>query len=379
MSNPGPSSDMKTQIGRSSSLLDALDAVSKWQPTALLTATALFSVLLAVLFGAVTAFFAQKSGVLAGFTGLLGFILVASVALIGLNAAGIWLSDEVWGRKQRTLIDSVLASAFSAHRLLAVIAIEFLFFLAFIIALTLVFLICKIPGVGPLLYAVAMPAGVIASGIVLFALIYIAIPLASPAIWNGMPILRTIILLQAVARQRMLKAVIMMLLLGLMTTIAIGFVWAILGLGALVVASLSAIVLGVSGGGIQGIMQLFSSGSGDGYAYAIGFGASVLFLLGANPGLLIALKGASIIYRDVSEGLSLEAAEQEMNKRMSDIKTRAEAARAQAMTQMQAPQPLAPTSPATNETPAAGMQCPSCQTAITPDDVFCGNCGHKLK
>lgn len=375
MSSPSPSSNMKAQIGRSSSLLDALDAVSKWQPSVLLSSTALLSIILAALFGAVTAFFAQKSGVLAGVTGLIGFVLVASVALIGLNATGIWLSDEVWGRKQRTLTDAVIASAFSVHRLLAVIVIEFLLFLVFMIALTLVFFICKIPGIGPVLYAVAMPLGVIASGVVLFGLIYIAIPLASPAIWNGTPIMRTILMLQAVARTRMLKAIIMMFLLGLMTMMVIGFVWAVLAIGAVVVASLSAIVLGVSGGGMMGIASMVMSGEGSGYAYAMGFGAAILLLIGANPGMLIALKGASIIYRDVSDGLSLDEAERAVNHRMADMKARAEAARAQAMAHTQTGAAQAPaTPPATS-----AMHCPSCQTPITTDDVFCGNCGHKLQ
>jgi len=374
------SSSMKNQIGRSSSLLDALDAVSKWQPFALLAITFLTFLLLGAVFGALAASLTSTSGVLAGLTGFIGFVVAASVAVVGFNATGIWLSDDVWGRKQRSIVDCVMASFFTCHRLLAVLVLEFLLFLVFMLGLTLIFFICKIPGIGPFLYAFAMPLGVIASGVVLFALLYIAIPLAAPAIWNGTPILRTIVMLQAVARNRMLKAVVMMVLLGILTLMVIGFVSAVLIFGSMVVASLSAAVLGVSSLGMGSIKDvMMGGGSGlSGYSYAIGFGAACLFLVGSIPGVLIALKGTSIIYREVAEGLNLEEDERSLNTRMTDIKARADAARQQALA------PRAPQEPSIAVRPAEVMAapaltCPSCNAALTSDDIFCGECGHKLK
>lgn len=363
--------ELKQQLGSASSLLDALDAVSEWRAFALLSCTVVLTMLLAALFGAITAFFAGQSGVLAAVTGFVGFLATAFAGLVGLNATGIWLSDSVWGRTQRSMMDAVIAAAFSVHRLLAVMTIEFLLFLVFLIGLTLLLFLCKIPGIGPLLYAAVMPLGVIASGVVLFALIYIAIPLASPAVWNGMPVMRTVVMLQEVARHRMLKAVLMMILLGLMMMLVVGFVWAVLGIGALVVASLSAAVIGIHGGGMSSIMSMFTGGAGgsNGYLYAMGFGGAVLLLIGANPGMLIALKGASIIYREVSQGLSLDNAEQAISARMADLKSRAEAARAQAMAHAQQ----------TTASPATALACGACNAPATAQDVFCGSCGHKMK
>jgi hypothetical protein len=311
--------------------------------------------------------------------GFVSFLVVMGVALVGVNATGILLSDEVWGRRQRGMVDAILASAFSCHRLLAVLAIEFLLFVVFLLVLTLLLFVCKIPGLGPVLYAVVMPVGVIATGLVLFALAYIAVPLAAPAIWNGASVKHALLMLQAVARKRLLTAVVMMVLLGLLAALVIGFVWGILGMGALTVFSLSGIVLGVSGGGFASIMQMFSGyGGASGYVYAMGFGGAVLMLVGANPGILIALKGTSIIYREVSAGLSLEADELELNRRMQDLKARAEQARQQANAAMQ--QPAAAAAPVVATVAAApAMACPACQGPVTSDDVFCGNCGHKLK
>lgn len=380
-------SSIKNQIGRSSSLLDALDAVSKWQPFALLAVTFLASLLLGAMFGAVAASLASTSGALAGVTGFIGFLVVMSVAIVGFNATGIWLSDSVWGRAQRSIMDAVMASVFTCHRLLAVLVLEFLLFLVFMLGLALVLFLCKIPGIGPLLYAFAMPLGVMASGVVLFALLYIAIPLAAPAIWNGTPILRTIVMLQSVARNRMLKAVVMMVLLGFLTLMVIGFVSAVLIFGSMVVASLSAAILGVGSMGMGSVMSVFTGGAGygvSGYAYAIGFGMACLVLVGSIPGVLIALKGTSIIYREVSEGLNLDDDERSLNNRMADIKARADAARQQA----QAPKaPHAPQAPQESTIPkrptevksTPALACPGCQAAVTSDDLFCGECGHKLK
>ena len=379
------SSSMKNQIGRASSLLDALDAVSKWQPFVILCVTFLASLLIAAMFGAVTAAFASTSGVLAAITGFLGFVATISVSIVGFNATGIWLSDEVWGRSQRSIMDAVMASVFTSHRLLAVLALEFVFFLVFMLALALVFFICKIPGLGPLLYAVAMPVGVIASGIVLFALLYIAIPLAAPAIWNGTPIMRTMVMLQSVARSRMLKAIVMMVLLGLLTFMVIGFVSAVLVFGSMVVAGLSAAILPIPSFGMGGIAQVFSGGSGmGGYAYAVGFGVACLFLIGSIPGVLIALRGFSIIYREVSENLNFEEDERNLNDRMAVMKARAEAARQQAITPKAPQAPEVPSQPAVAERAppvnvAPALTCNRCHAPVTPDELFCGECGNKLK
>lgn len=374
-------SSMKNQIGRSSSLLDALDAATKWQPFALLAFTFLASLVLGAMFGALAAALASTSGVLAGLIGFIGFLVTLSVAIIGVNATGIWLSDDVWARPQRSLMDAVMGSLFTCHRLLAVLALEFLLYLLFLLGLTLVLLFCKIPGIGPFLYAFVMPIGVIVSGIVLFALLYIAIPLAAPAIWNGTPIMRTIVLLQSVARNRMLKTVIMMVLLGILTFVVIGFVSAILLFGAAVVLSLSAAVLGMSSlnmGGMASLMMGGGYGMG-GYTYAVGFGSACLVLAGAIPGALIALKGTSIIYREVSAGLDLDEVERNLTNRMSDMKARAEAARQQALAPRTPQQATAAEPPVAVTAPPLAMACPACHAPVTNDDLFCGECGHKLK
>jgi hypothetical protein len=389
--------DIKQHLGNSASLLSALDAASKWQAFALLSATFIAAVLVAAVLGAVSAFLATKSTGLGMFVGFISFLAVNAIAIVGINATGILLSDEVWGRPQRNMLDAVLASALCVHRLLAVLAIEFVLFLVYLMVLTILLFVCKIPGIGPLLYAVVMPVGVIATGLVFFALFYIAIPLASPAVWNGSTVKHTLLVLQGVARKRLLNAVVMMVLLGLLAALVVGFVWGVLAMGALTVFSLSAMVLNVGSFGMGNVMgMLMGGGGGSGYMIAMGFGGAVLMLVGANPGILIALKGASIIYREVTFGLALEDDERELNRRMQELKARTEQAKATgqqpavvaltpapvpvptpASTPMPTPAPAPAPAPAPVAEPIAA--CPACHEAITAQDVFCGSCGHKLK
>lgn len=377
MNSTNFSTNFKKQLSHSSSLIDAVDAVAKWKPTALLTSTAVTSIILATLFAAITESFIRQSGTLAGITAFIGFMSVLSITVLGLNATGIWLSDEVFNRSQRSIKDAIIASIFSSHRLLIVLLVEFLVFLAFILVLGLILLACKMPGVGPLLYAFAMPAGVIATGIFLFALIYMAAPLSAPAIWSGNSAMRTLIMLQAVARTHLIKAVVMMVLLGLMTLLVIGFVWIILGTGTLVVAALSAAVLNVTSGDYTSMAQFLNGGDISNYSSAIRFGAAVLVLAGANPGLLIALKGMAIIYREVSSGLALDSVEIDIKNRVAELKVRAEMARVKAMNQNMQTQPAEASTKSSK--PTADAMCPGCHAPVSLEHAFCGECGHKLK
>lgn len=365
------STALRQQLANSGSLLGALDAVTNWRAFVLLSATLIAAVMTTAVFGALTVFLATKSSGIGAFSGFISALIVAAVVLVGVNAVGIMLSDEVWDRVQRGMMDALLASVFTSHRLVAIVLIEAVLFLVFLIALIVVLFACKIPGIGPVFYAAVFPVGAIATGTVIFALAYIAIPLAAPAVWNGESVTRALVMLKEVARTRMLHVVVMMVLLGVLTGFVVGIVSLILLSGTSVVASLSAIVVGVSSGGMTGMLSMLAGGgSGSGYAYALGFGASILLLIGASPGMLIGIKGASIIYREASATLSLDDAEADINRRMDDLKRRAEEAKQRATA----------TQPQTTPTPAPITSvCPNCTAPIGPDEMFCGNCGHKLK
>jgi MFS family permease len=383
----------RNRFAETGSLLGALDAMTRWRPFVLLAGTFVACMIVGGILGAVAGALMQHSTMLAGFTGLIAAIAVFIVGLIGVNAAGIMLADDVWGRPQRSISGALMASVFTSHRLVMVLLIEFLLFLVYLIALTIVLFVCKIPGVGPLLYAFVFPLAAILTGALLFAMLYVAMPLAAPAVWSGATVMQTLAMLKEVAQRKLLFVVVMMLLLGLLLFVVSGIIGGILFSGMGVTLSLSAAVIGSAMGGYGGLMDtlmgLGMGGNGSGYVWALSFGGAILFLLGATPGLLVGMKGAAIIHRTAIADLSLGEAEAQLNQRFEEVKRKAQEAKENAKAQMAAAQAAAAahaaaakpaeSKPAEPPAPAAASVCPACSAPIAADEMFCGNCGHKLK
>lgn len=387
---PSVSIELRNKLTESGSLLGALDAISRWRPFALLVMTFLACVVIASLFTGIGASMARQSVGVAAFTGFIGMLLAAVTALLGINGAGIMLSDDVWNRPQRGIKAAILVSLFTSHRLILILLLEGFIFLLYLIALAIFFFLCKIPGIGPVLYAVVFPLGAILTGVVLFALVYVAIPLAAPAVWSGATVMNALAMLKEVARQRLLFVVIMTLLLGILLVVVGGIIGGIVGSGSAITLGVSAGIVGASMDmtSFLGVFSGYGSSYASGYAWALGFGASTLFLVATTPVLLVGIKGAAIIHQAAITGLSLEKAEEEINRGMAEVKKRAQEAKEQAKARMAAAQAAAAQAAANVKSastelnvPAATLQpkCPNCSSDIGEADVYCGSCGHKLK
>lgn len=381
---------LHSKLAESRSLLGALDAITRWRPFAMLVLTFLTCMILLAVLGGLSAGMARHSGAVAGLLGIVTVLLVMATALVGINAAGILLSDDTWGRPQRDMVAALLASLFTSHRLIGILLLQGLLFLLYLIAFAFVLYICSIPGIGPLLYAIVFPVGSVLTGVILFALLYVAIPLAAPAVWHGTTVMSALAMLAEVARQRLLFVVVMTLLLGLLLLLVTFIISAILATGTMLTMGLSASIIGSSLGGLDGLSDLVMGAmmggrSGSGYLWSLGFGAAVLFLLGVTPGMLVGMKGAAIIHRAAIADLSLAETEQAMRDKLGEVQRRAKEAKEQALKkaaeQAAQTQQSTPSAPAATQTPApaAALACPSCTKPIAPDDAFCGDCGHKLK
>jgi hypothetical protein len=305
--------------------------------------------------------------------GFLGMLVTFGIGLVGMNAAGILVSDAVWGRVQRSILQAVLVSLFTSHRLLLVLLFEGLLFLAYLLALGILLMVCKIPGIGPLLFAVIYPLGTLLSGVMLFGLLYVAIPLAAPAIWSGSTTTSALVMLKEIARHRLIMAVVMSLMLGLLMMVVSVIVVGIVGSGVGITLGMSAGIVGVSMD-FGNFMGMMGGSGGSGYVWAMGLGSTILFLVAAIPVVLVGMKGAAIIHRTAIAGLSLREAEDKVNQQLQVAKERAQeiktqvAASATAAAQQATPKEVPPT-----------LTCPICSSAVTDADVFCGGCGHKLK
>jgi len=391
--NTATAPSLHSKLAESRSLLGALDAITRWRPFAMLVLTFLTCMILLAVLGGLSAGMARHSGAVAGLLGIVTVLLVMATALVGINAAGILLSDDTWGRPQRDMVAALLASLFTSHRLIGILLLQGLLFLLYLIAFAFVLYICSIPGIGPLLYAIVFPVGSVLTGVILFALLYVAIPLAAPAVWHGTTVMSALAMLAEVARQRLLFVVVMTLLLGLLLLLVTLIILAILATGTLLTMGLSASIIGNSLGDLDDLSRLFMGAmmggrSGSGYLWSLGFGAAVLFLLGVTPGMLVGMKGAAIIHRAAIADLSLAETEQAMRDKLGEVQRRAKeakelalkkAAEQAAQAQTQSGTASAPPAATPSPAPVAALACPSCTKPIASDDLFCGECGHKLK
>ena len=386
------SSELRNKLSDSGTLLVALDAITRWRPFALLVMTFVACGVISAVFGGIAAMLFQRSGVFSAIVGLLGTLVVFITALVGVNGAGILLSDDVWERPQRGIKDALLVSLFTSHRLILILLLEGVLFLAYLIVLAILLFLCKIPAVGPLLYAIVFPVGAILTGVVLFGLVYVAIPLAAPAVWNGAGVMSALAMIKEIVRHRLLFVVVMTLLLGLLLIVVGGIIAVIVGGGTSMILGLSATIIGapMDPGALFNVFSGYGR-SGSGYTWALGFGMATLFLVASTPVILVGMKGAAVIQRAAVSGLSLAEAEEEIARKMEEMKKRTQEAKEQVRVQVAAAQAKARVSVNAN-TPAnsssvqdmpqvspAQANCPACTADVGATDMFCGSCGHKLK
>ena len=362
------------------SLLAATNAFKNFRAILLLGMTLVAMILVVAIFG----FLGTKTG--SAFVGFLGGLLAFVIVFYGANAVGILLMQEAQGEPQHGMLDAVLLSLSISHRLLGVAILELLIVLAVVLAVALVLFICKIPVLGPFLFAFVLPASAVLLGMLVFSLFYIMLPLAGPAVWSGSTTFQVIARLNTIAKTKLISVIIQQFILFIILMFAAGIIFAVIMIGFSMATSLSAAIIGAGG---MNMAELMSGGAmfGEisGHMIAGGIGGGVLFAVAAVIPALIGIKGSCIIYLNITQGLDFTQAEAQLETGMAAVKKKADEARERArhLAEQQAvrnaPTSAPPTAAPPAPTPAAALLCPSCSTPVTADDVFCGNCGHKLK
>ena len=367
----------------------------------------------AVLIGGLSAFAIGRSG---GVGALLTMLVVLVAVYTGINAAGMLLMDQARGVPLRGLVDALVYGLLCIPKVIALGIAFFLVALAVFIVLAIVFFVCKIPALGPVLFTIVFPISVVVAGVTVSGLA-LCMFLALPAIWEGATITRAIAQSLAIVRTRLVETFVLMVVVGFLSFVVGMIVFGVLASGLFPTLGLSASILGGSagagmeyGGGMRGGMggmgpfgglMGMMSGGGGGYAIAGGIGGGVLWAIAATLVSQVWLLGLNLVYLRVSEGLDSEATEKALAQGLADARRKsaemaqkakdaAERAREQARQRgaaataaaASAPDAAAPaTSTAAPATPpaAATMPCPACSAPITSEDLFCGACGHRLK
>ncbi len=387
---------IKSQLASGLSIIDAVDALSDWRSLLL----AFGGVLIAFLLVMVTGYAAQKSMILAGVLGLI--ILLWGLTVY--NALGLQMMMLAKGRDRLSAIEAIVGGLVIVPKSIALVLIIGILFLLLMLAILLIFFVCKIPGVGPVIYAFAWPFSVVILGTVTIAVFYVGFPLLGPALWEGKSIVDALGTLAAIARDRAVMVIIFFVFLGMLMFLVGGLIGFIIFTGSAESMGLSAIALsenrgyggGMGGlGGIGGIgglgaslLGLLSSGTGSGdggHAVAMMLGSAVLFAISGGATFLVFLRGICLIYLQASAGLDASGEATKLTDVVNTTKAKfndaaakvqksmSEAANksAEGPTAMPKPRPVTPESTVS--------LCPKCKEKVGVNDLFCESCGFELK
>jgi hypothetical protein len=232
--------------------------------------------------------------------------------------------DTARGVPPRSMVDALVYGLTCIPKLivlaLALVVVEIVVF----IVLAIVFFICKIPFLGPLLFAVVFPVSVVVAGITVCGL-FLCMVLSLPAIWQGATIMRALGQTLAIARSRLVEAVLLLVFVGFLA-FAVGFVvFGVLGAGLLPTLGLTSAILGFGGGlGEMGSVMGMMQGYGGGGAMVAGaIGSLVLWAVAASLVGQVYLLGLCLVYLRVTEGLDPSAAEAALRGGLDEARRRA--------------------------------------------------------
>jgi hypothetical protein len=264
------------------------------------------------------------SGTLGFMAGLLAFVVYVVAVGTGINAAGLLHMDSARGISPRSTVDALVYGLMCIPKLivlgLALIAVE----VAVFIILAIVFFICKIPFLGPLLFTVVFPVSIVVAGVTICGL-FLCMVLSLPAIWQGATITRALAQTLTIARSRLIEAVLLLIFVGFVA-FAVGLViFGVLGAGLLPTLGLSRAIVGFGGGmgGMGSLMGMMQGYGGGGQIVAGTIGGLVLWAVAASLVGQVYLLGLCLVYLRVTEGLDADATEATLREKLDDARRRA--------------------------------------------------------
>ena len=112
--------------------------------------------------------------------GLVAYVISA----VGVSAAGGVLMDSARRISRRSMGDAVVVGVVDLVKILGITIIGGLALVVYLIVLAIVLFLCKIPGLGPVLFGLLLPILVILSALVVNGLL-VALTLSNSAVWEG--------------------------------------------------------------------------------------------------------------------------------------------------------------------------------------------------
>ena len=173
------------------------------------------------------------------------------------------------------------------------------------------------PLLGPLIFGLTVPVGVLAVGLGALSLLAVVVPLAAPAVWSGAGVLQVVRNLFRLVRQRLLTVALLMAAVSLLTAGMGAIATAIVSVGGRVIAELGVRVVGVDVPAQQlmaglfgyGLRSLGASGAptgSTGHAAAALVGGGAVFALALLLPGLVYLRGTCAVYLAMTETITDE-------------------------------------------------------------------------
>lgn len=360
-------------------LLRSGEALRNWRALITLMSTGVAAIVIFMALG--------SSGI--GFLIFSGALLAFICINVGISATGILLMDQAMNVEPRSISAALMDGAFSAMRLFVVMLIGFAVALITVIAVALLVVLCKIPGIGGFFYALILPVSVLAVAFI-YAGLYFVFALAGASVWSGASIRQAISALYLVVTRRLVESALGVIVHSLLMLLVGGIILAFVFAGVGVVGGLSAGILGSQSGMPSMSMMMGGGGGAGGLVYGGMFGSGILFALIGAVLFSMAILGVNRLYLHLTANLDLATAEAALTERVNAAKERARAMQEEASRRAQEVRQRAQQATTTDATdvtnmptatplPAVAPTCPKCANTVSADDVFCGSCGHKLK
>ncbi|EIL97044.1 hypothetical protein RHOFW104T7_12540 [Rhodanobacter thiooxydans] len=328
-------------------LMRCYEALHNWQALAMLAGGVVIGLGLAVAAGALAA----KMGVIVG---LLLMLIALLVYLAGINGAGLLLVDQADGRPGRGFVAAFFGGLGATLNVLLALLLLALGLLLVFVALYLLALLGRIPGIGPLFaFLLAGPGAIVL--LFCYGVLAIGTPLLLVAVWRGEGVLGSLGRAVDIVLKRPLDALLHFVLLWLIVAPVAIFVLALLAVSAGASMSMYSHGFGDYGYGAGLEYMLMSSMQGLGAAsVSVGIVFAVVVALFA----LVYLFGYIMVYDSLNAGLA-STAESRLRGGFNQLRQKVEQHRPQAT--------AAPTAPG----------CKGCGARLTPGDQFCGECGQR--
>ena len=235
------------------------------------------------------------------------------VAFYGSSAAGMLMMARARGMAPPPLEILVRAALTRAHRLLLVLLVVGVVAVLLAGLLLGALWLCRLGGVGPLLYVLVVPAGVALCGAAAVASVAVVAPLAAPSVWAGCSVPESLRMMWHVVRRRLVLAAMLTVALSLL----VGLVGAMSSFGVLaggkVVAEASALLgldvpvpvlmASLTGVGLRGLVQAGLTEVTP-HVVAAAIGGGLVFIGVLVMSALVYLRGVCEMFLALSESLA---------------------------------------------------------------------------